>query len=392
MSDQYTPTFHRMWNREFIMLVIAELLLCVSCYMTIPILPYRLANNNTSAVWLACIAMVIFIVGICISGLFGSWLIQKFRRNKVFIISSLLLSATIFTMSIVDRAEIEEQQLTSIFVLLYLFCGMVFGNAKRVLSCTLLIDKTESCHRTEANYTAIWISRLAIVVGPTIGMLLNLESKDSVIFTAGSVATLISCGMVMCVKFPFRAPDEDVNILSIDRFFLPKGWNIAIVVMLMAASLGIILSARLTLDFCLSLICGFILAISILRYAIIRKGRYTSAVGNIIMIASLLSLTLNNGLLDDTLKPMILGMGFGMTSSEQLYKLLDRCDHCQRSTAESTYFLASDGGLFLGIAAGWMIQSTTEYAEHTALLLVLLASAICSVNSLHKQKQASYRA
>ena len=160
--------------------------------MTIPILPYRLANNNTSAVWLACIAMVIFIVGICISGLFGSWLIQKFRRNKVFIISSLLLSATIFTMSIVDRAEIEEQQLTSIFVLLYLFCGMVFGNAKRVLSCTLLIDKTESCHRTEANYTAIWISRLAIVVGPTIGMLLNLESKDSVIFTAGSVATLIS--------------------------------------------------------------------------------------------------------------------------------------------------------------------------------------------------------
>ena len=85
-------------------------------------------------------------------------------------------------------------------------------------------------------------------------------------------------------------------------------------------------------------------------------------------------------------------MGFGMTSSEQLYKLLDRCDHCQRSTAESTYFLASDGGLFLGIAAGWMIQSTTEYAEHTALLLVLLASAICSVNSLHKQKQASYRA
>ena len=125
MSDQYTPTFHRMWNREFIMLVIAELLLCVSCYMTIPILPYRLANNNTSAVWLACIAMVIFIVGICISGLFGSWLIQKFRRNKVFIISSLLLSATIFTMSIVDRAEIEEQQLTSIFVLLYLFLSYV---------------------------------------------------------------------------------------------------------------------------------------------------------------------------------------------------------------------------------------------------------------------------
>ena len=152
MDNTYTPTYHKMWNRDFSLLIIAELLLCVACYMTIPFLPCRLYwNNYVDAEW-ACLTMGAFVAGIGISGFFGSWLIQRYRRNKVFLISTFCLSATILAMTTFDvsaNKHIDTTQKTWLMAAC-IWGGFVFGHAKRVLSCTLLIDKTESCHRTAA--------------------------------------------------------------------------------------------------------------------------------------------------------------------------------------------------------------------------------------------------
>lgn len=81
--------------------------------------------------------------------IFSSWLIQRYRRNKVFCISALCLGLTIATMFVLtDRTAgftvaIRDVEAIAIF----LTCGFFFGNAKRVLSCTLLIDKPN--HATE---------------------------------------------------------------------------------------------------------------------------------------------------------------------------------------------------------------------------------------------------
>ena len=135
MDTQYTPTYNRLWNREFTLLTIAELLLCISCYMTIPLLPLSC---------LASFTIVTFIIGVCISGFFGSWLIQNYRRNKVFLVSAICLGATILGLSAFEFQEqpivreIEEYTLLAICFA----SGAVFGTAKRVLSCTLLMPTT----------------------------------------------------------------------------------------------------------------------------------------------------------------------------------------------------------------------------------------------------------
>ena len=143
-NNQCTPTFKRLWNRDFTMLVIAEVMLCMSCYMAIPLLPQRLAVSHGISMECASATMIAFVVGICVSGFFSSWLIQRYRRNKVFCISALCLGLTIATMFVLtDRTAgftvaIRDVEAIAIF----LTCGFFFGNAKRVLSCTLLIDKT----------------------------------------------------------------------------------------------------------------------------------------------------------------------------------------------------------------------------------------------------------
>lgn len=398
MDNLHTPTYHRMWNMEFSLLIAAELLLCMACYMTMPLLPYRLfAGHNADARW-ACLTMVAFVVGICVSGFFGCWLIQRYRRNKVFLLSAVCLGGAIMGMSMFDAPNVaignEMQSYTLIAVCA--LGGAFFGQAKRVLSCTLLIDKTESHNRTEANYAAIWIARFAILAGPIAAISLRSQLGSTLFYGIGAATACVAACLVMTVKFPFRAPEECTHIVSIDRFFLPQGWNVALVVALMSGALGVIIGTHMSLQFMASLACGFAIAMATLRYNAVRTGSYTSAVGNICIIVGILSMIAHDGLLDDTLKPMILGIGFGLTGSEQLYKLLDCCDHCQRSTAESTYFMASDGGFFLGMAActlyGQETRTLAADGERMSALLFATATIICSINALTKKKHKEYHA
>lgn len=398
MDNQYTPTYHRLWNREFSLLIAAESLLCIACYMTIPFLPYRLYTSHYIGSQWANLTMVMFVAGIFLSGFFVSWLIQRYRRNKVFFTSVLALAGIILAMTMFDNPKRQLATQDDIISLMAacLVGGMAFGNAKRVLSCTLLIDKTESRHRTEANYAAIWIARMAIVLGPIASIILRPEVDNMWFYGIGAVAALLAGIIVMSVKFPFRAPEEGTHFISIDRFFLPQGWNVAIVVALMSTALGVVMSTHTDTEFFSSLAVGFVIALVILRFQVVRIGRYTSAIGNLCILAAVVAMNLHNGLLDSTLKPMMMGLGFGLTSSEQLYKLLGRCNHCQRSTAESTYFLASDGGLFIGIALGWSgnwsCDASAAYGEQIAIALFAIATAMCCVNAILKKRNAEYHA
>lgn len=394
MDSQYTPTYHRMWNRDFTLLVVAELLFCASCYMTVPLLPHRLAPAGGDTELWATLSIVLFVAGICLSGLFGSWLIQRYRRNKVFLVSAIALSISILGLSLFDvhRAELPGNVEYYAPLAVSFICGALFGNGKRVLSCTLLIDKTESCHRTDANYTAIWIARLSAVAGPAITIALHDSARTTTFYIASAAASFISAILVMCVKFPFRAPEEGVHILSFDRFFLPQGWNVSLVIATMTAALGIMLATRFDIDFCLSIMAGFAVAGLIMQYPSIRKARFTSAVGNACSILAVLAMSAHDDTLDGTLKPMLIGIGIAITSSEQFYKLLDHSNHCQRSTVESTYFLSSDGGLFLGLAAGWTFGGNYVSAQHTALVLLAVATLLCCANALVKKKRKEFRA
>ena len=387
-----------MWNRDFCLLAVAEILLCLSCYMTFLLLPFRLCKNSLAQSEYVGLTMIVFILGICVSGFFGCWLIQRFRRNKVFAISAILMAVTNLTLSFFNtwKYVLGNNDKTIALMVVCMAGGLFFGQAKRVLSCTLLIDKTESCHRTEANYAAIWISRLMVVIGPMLALQLQDRIPTSTFYGIGAVAALISAMLVMAVKFPFRAPEEGLKILSIDRFFLPRGWNVALAIALMSTAFGLMMSTHLDNDFFSSVIIGFIVAIITLRFNIVRTGRYTSAIGNLCILVAMLMMSLHDDILDSTLKAMILGIGFGLTSSEQLYKLLDHSDHCQRSTVESTYFMASDGGLFLGIAIGLSIHSghlsQLILSERTAFCLFTVATIVCSANAIVKKRGPEHHA
>ena len=58
----------------------------------------------------------------------------------------------------------------------------------------------------------------------------------------------------------------------------------------------------------------------------------------------------------------------------------------------NSYLVHTKSGLFLGIAAGWQLTTAVKSAEQVALVLLVVATIICSLNVLLKKKQAKHHA
>ena len=86
MDTQNTPIHIRLWNRHFWRLALANLFLVMSVYMLIPTLPLHLYTHgytNSQLGWV----MLCFSLGMFIFGGFSGYLVQRFRRNVVCILS-----------------------------------------------------------------------------------------------------------------------------------------------------------------------------------------------------------------------------------------------------------------------------------------------------------------
>ena len=361
------------------------MLLCVSCYMSVPFLPQILAEANACSSQHAFFAIIAFVVGMYASGCFCSWLIQSFRRNTVFQVSALvfgLLQVCFFFLE--ESVRIIPQDLFTIILHSTLFvAGAAFGLAKRILSCTLLIDKTESRHRTDANNMAIIVSRLALAVGLIIFYLLR-DFIPLLWYHAISIGLVLATTFIVFnQKFPFRAPEEDTKIISTDRFFLPQAWKVFVGICCISLSFGLIMPFQTNASFYIFLLLGFFLSVGIQHYQLAKSSKYTFIIGVILVLVASVMLVIPFPQYSLTfIAALIMGLGLGTACSCQLFHILELCNHCQRSTAVSTYFLACDGGVFIGLALSYILALNPQNVTSIIVALCCIAAISC-----HKWKK-----
>lgn len=216
MDTQNTPVHFKLWHRDFWLLAIANLFLMTSTYMLIPALPPYLIQAGFSSLEVGSI-MGAYGIGIFLLGGFCSYLVQKYRRNHVCqfaIVGVAVCFALIYYLEFVLQVKIEFWML----MLARLLQGAFIGLAQMTLASTLIIDTCESFQRTEANYTAAWFSRFALSLGPVIALILFKWLNYRGVVIAGGCFALIPVLLISWVKFPFKAPSDNMKILSLDRF------------------------------------------------------------------------------------------------------------------------------------------------------------------------------
>ena len=383
MNSQNTPVHIRLWHRDFWLMAIANLLLTMSVYMLIPTLPHWLTAIHGLSALETGIAMGAFGFGLFGFGAFASFLVQRFRRNMVCVWAVLSIAALIGLLYYVDIKLCQFMELWFVALQRFLL-GACFGLAQMVLSSTLIIDTCESYQRTEANHSASWFSRFALALGPLAGLLLErLAGFETVLIAAGGVA-VVAAVLILLVSFPFRAPDDNIPMVSLDRFFLPHGFPLFANLQLVTLAMGLLLSVTFSELFFAMMMVGFLLAIVAQRF-VFRDAEVKSEVisGLLLMGAALLMMLTRTQQVVWYAAPVFVGFGLGIIGSRFLLFFIKLSRHCQRGTSQSTFLLGWESGLAWGLGLGLILFEGDRF---TTLLtsLVLVAAALVVYDYTHR--------
>ena len=351
-------------------MVIADLLLTMSVYVLIPIMPLWLMDTENFTPVETGLSMGAYAVGLYLFGAQCSWLVQRYRRNVVCMWSIILVGLSVALLWYIDGLRSEFVEFW-VIMLQRLLMGAAFGLAQMILSSTLIIDTCESFQRTEANFSASWFARFALSLGPLAG-LVTYQFGFHVVLVATMALAAVALLLIKIVKFPFRTPEEGVHVMSLDRFFLPHGFALFVNLLLVSIVVGLLLSLPLQPMFYALMMGGFLLALLAQRF-VFRDAELKSEVvtGLFLMVAALLIMY---GYPASPLSPVFVGLSVGIIGSRFLLFFIKLSRHCQRGTSQSTYFLGWETGLSLGVGLGYLVfYKQTDLLIFTALALTIVA-------------------
>lgn len=377
-----TKVHIKLWHTEFWFMAVANLLLTMSVYCLLPVVPVWLTGLPRFTTTQVAVSMGAFGVGLFALGGFCSFLVQRFRRNRVFMAAAIAAAVCSFA---VYYIEVERLTVSfAIFVALRLIHGAFYGLAKMVLASTLIIDTCESSQRTAANYGFTWFGRFALSLGPFAGLFFAQFFGVAWSLALSVACALTACALVRCVRFPFRAPEYSVAVFGLDRFLLTKSVPLFSNLALVAAVAGMVYALPLKAGFYGYLMFGFLLALLSKRFVFANADLKSEVVSGLLVTTLALLLLLFRAattMAAQLLSPVLLGLGIGITASRFLLFFVRISDHCQRGTSQSTYILSWEMGFAAGLAAGLALASSPSRLLLVAVAVVAVSLALYNVQT-----------
>lgn len=366
----------RLWNRNFCKLCITNVLLVVSVYMLIPVIAESACDIMNIGHAGSSLFICVFGIGLFFLGGLCSFLIQRFRRNKVCVYAILLLSIMIMAIMYMYK-ELADffsiGQLFSIFVFLRFLMGAFYGLAYMVLNGVLLVDCCQSVQRTSANIYSGCFHKFSIILGLILGIYMYGRYGITNTLYLSSVVCLCSAVLLSSVKFPFKAPEETVRLISSDRFFSLNYRKISIPVVLLFFGTGFFLFFSFAMKNLAIALLGAIIAFVFKRNVkhVFRPNGIISLGYLLVLLSSILCLGDKSAMLFSCL---FCGMGFSLLSEKYNLFYINVGDHCQRGTSQNTYLLSVEFGLALGLSVALMMPCCLKY-------IVSIVSGSCFVAS-----------
>ena len=375
MNTQNTPVHVRLWHRDFWLLSMANLLLAMAVYILVPSMPIWLLETERYSQVEVGLSMGAFAAGLFLFGPFCSWLVQRFRRNRICIYSIVAMIGSISILYYVqglNRYYVEYW----VIVLQRVLFGATFGLAQMILSSTLIIDTSESDKRTEANHSAAWFSRFAMSLGPIVGLVMFYYKNFDAVLLSSVVCASGTIILILTINFPFRSPGETVHVVSLDRFFLPAGMPLFLNLMLISITVGMLMSLGLSDRFYGVIMAGFLLALLAQRFVFREAELKSEIVTGLILLGAVILLVYTRPLpIVWYIAPLLLGLAIGIIGTRFLLFFIKLSRHCQRGTSQSTYFLGWETGIALGVGVGYAFFLNDD----KSLLLVALALTVVAL-------------
>ena len=373
-----------MWTRSFISACLGNFMLFFAFYQLIPIFPLYLIEEFGTSKSLVGIVLSSYTLAALLIRPISGFLLDMFRRKPQYLIAFLVFVLTFISYPIVHTI--------SLFMLFRVLHGFAFGYVTTAGN-SLVVDILPASRRGEGLGFFGVSNNMAMVVGPMTGMILLEKYDYDIVFYLSIVTGLIGFIFAMSIKVEKTQQITEKTPLAFDRFFLIKGFQSGLTLMLMGVSYGMFITYLAIYGQELGIVSGLgffftLLAIGLIISRLfagkmVDRGRMVQTIqwGMLVTLLGMLLLGSLKGL--DTWSdqlvnvlffviPVILGFGYGMVFPAYNTLFVNLAPNNRRATASSTFMTSWDLGIGIGLIMGGQLADTSGGLSLAFILGALL--------------------
>ena len=373
----------RLWNRNYIKVMTANFSLFFAFYLLTPLLPLYLSETFGATKDVIGLVLSGYTITALLFRPFSGFLVDSFPRKMV-----LMVSYTAFAIFFAGYLAASSLLLFTIVRTLH---GGPFGTLT-VANSTVAIDVLPSSRRNEGIGYYGLSNNLAMATAPTFAVFIYAETHnfELLFWLALAIATF---GWIVDATVNLQKPKAKSQRLkaklSLDRFFLKRGWLLGVNMVFFGFCFGV-LSNYLAIygkqvmgitggTGTWFMLCSIGLILSRLQGGkALRKGLLTHNASEGMLI-SLIGYTLFvafPNMFGYYASAILIGLGNGHMWPAFQNMMISMAYHNERGTANSTILISWDIGMGLGILAGGAIAEHLGYTTAFWTVAVMNATGV----------------
>ena len=357
----------KLWNLNYWKVMIGNFLLYFSFYLLTPLLPIYLDEQFEADKDLIGIVLSGYVIASLVVRPFSGFLVDTFDRKKVLVIC-------FFFFFILFTGYIGAGTLL-FFAIVRTLHGLPFG-AVTVANSTAAIDVLPSSRRQEGVGFFGLSNNLAMAISPSIAIWIYDASKNfSLLFWISLGISLLGFICVSTIKMKKREPVTEKRPISLDRFFLTKGWLLAVNIMFFGLCWGImsnyvaiygkeLLNITDGTGLFFMILSGGLFAARLLGAKAFAKRDVAirAAIGVILSLGGYVLFAAVKESWAYYTAAALIGLGNGNMYPAFLNMFINIARKDQRGTANSSILTAWDVGMGLGIVGGGFLLEYISYS------------------------------
>lgn len=371
-----TKVDEKLWNAQYIKIMINNFGMYFAFYLLTPLLPLYLYDTWGTSTDMIGLVLSGYTITALVFRPFSGFLVDAFSRKK-------MLVAFLFVYFIFFGGYLLASSLL-LFAIVRTLHGIPFG-ASTVACSTVAIDVLPSSRRNEGIGYYGLSNNIATAIAPTVGIYIYHTTHNfAILFWMALIAAELGMLVASTVKIKERPLKREGKLLSLDRFFLTRGWAIALNLVFFGFCYGV-LSNYLAIygreqlhitagtgTFFMILSVGLILS-RLQGGRSLRRGNIThnALEGIIISTLGYILFVACPHILGYYLSAFLIGLGNGHMYPAHQNMIINVAHNNERGTANSSILTAWDVGQGLGILCGGVVAEHLGYTSAFWMIAVV---------------------
>ena len=222
----------KLWNRNYCKVMAANFTLFFAFYVLTPLLPLYLSEHFGATKDVIGLVLSGYTITALLFRPFSGYVVDSFPRKMVLMVS--------FGVFAIFFAGYLAASTLLLFTIVRTLHGGPFG-ALTVANSTVAIDVLPSSRRTEGIGYYGLSNNLAMAIAPTIGIFIyQLTNSFEFLFWLALIVATTGWLIDSTVKLPKKEIIREKSTLSLDRFFLTRGWLLGLNMVAFGFSFGVL--------------------------------------------------------------------------------------------------------------------------------------------------------